>query len=178
MKQKYFLQSVKLFPHIIALFVSLLATETQAATFVVNSVGDAADFNTADNICETATAGECTLRAAIEQANATAGTDAIEFSIAPFDSVVKTIAPAIALPNITQAVTIDGYTQPLSMANTNPTTMGINAVLLIELNGAGAGADGLRLLNGGSTVRGGQHHRLAEKRCGRFGQHRRGHQFD
>src|SRR5207245_4477912 len=39
-------------------------------------------------------------------------------------------------PTITQTVTIDGYTQPGSSANTNSPTLGINAVILIELSGA------------------------------------------
>ena len=37
--------------------------------FTVNSLGDGDDANLSDGRCETATAGECTLRAAIEQIN-------------------------------------------------------------------------------------------------------------
>jgi hypothetical protein len=52
-----------------------------ATTFTVNEVGDAPDTNTADNVCDSvAAAGEqCTLRAAVVQANATAGDDTIRF---------------------------------------------------------------------------------------------------
>ena len=38
-------------------------------------------------------------------------------------------------------MTIDGYTQPGSSPNTNPPNMGINAVLLIELNGQFSGSN-------------------------------------
>src|SRR5688572_4032043 len=45
-----------------------------AANFVVNSTGNEADASTADGICQTASS-VCTLRAAIQQANASAGAD-------------------------------------------------------------------------------------------------------
>ncbi|MEW5989035.1 MAG: choice-of-anchor Q domain-containing protein, partial [Chloroflexota bacterium] len=47
-----------------------------SATFTVNSTIDAVDANPGDGICATA-AGECTLRAAVQEANALAGADAI-----------------------------------------------------------------------------------------------------
>ncbi len=43
-------------------------------TYQVNSTGDASDANTSDGVCQTSTPGECTLRAAVEQANVTGGT--------------------------------------------------------------------------------------------------------
>ncbi|HMS09377.1 MAG TPA: hypothetical protein PKE66_07830, partial [Pyrinomonadaceae bacterium] len=49
-------------------------------TFVVNSNGDGADAATGDGVCETAAGnGICTLRAAVGEANALAGDDAITF---------------------------------------------------------------------------------------------------
>jgi CSLREA domain-containing protein len=48
----------------------------QAATFTVNSTSDATDADLGDPACETA-AGVCTLRAAIQQANAQPGPDTI-----------------------------------------------------------------------------------------------------
>jgi CSLREA domain-containing protein len=115
-----------------------------AATFVVNSTADAGDANTADGVCQTATPGQCTLRAAIQQANASTGTNPIQFNIpggGPY-----TIQPASALPNITGAAIIDGWTQP-----------GWTSAPIIEVNGALAGfTSGLRLVTGsnGSTLRG------------------------
>ena len=68
---------------------------------------------------------------------------------------MHTINLSSALPTITGAVTIDGYTQAGSSVNT--LSVGDNAVLTIELNGTGAGSvDGLTLGAGsaGSTIRG------------------------
>ena len=47
-----------------------------ATTYHVNSLVDEADTNTADDVCSTAS-GACSLRAAIQQANASAGADVI-----------------------------------------------------------------------------------------------------
>ena len=78
--------------------------------------------------------------------------DMISFAIP--GSGLQTITPSSPLPTITDAVVIDGYTQPGASANT--LAVGDNAVLLIELNGTSASGSGLTLsgLNGGSTVRG------------------------
>lgn len=81
---------------------------------------------------------------------------------------VRTIRPSSALPAITRALAIDGFTQPGAAANTiasgpqGPTSHalvgGSNAVLLVELDGsaAGAGADGLAVEGDslGVTLRG------------------------
>ena len=116
------------------------AGTVQAATFTVNNTGDAADANTADNVCATAVA-VCTLRAAIQQANVTAGTDSIRFSVA------GTISPTSALPTVTQTVSIDATTAPGYVGT---------PVVVISGSSAGAGASGLTLGSGsgGSTVRG------------------------
>src|SRR5690349_2260660 len=47
-----------------------------AAPFVVNDQNDTPDLTPADSLCSTGT-GTCTLRAAIQQANANAGPDTI-----------------------------------------------------------------------------------------------------
>lgn len=77
--------------HLFAIFVLGLALVlTQGgnayaapnATFTVNQTADLVDANLADNRCDTnlSTAGDqCSLRAAIQQANATAGTDTLTF---------------------------------------------------------------------------------------------------
>ena len=54
-------------------------------------------------------------------------------------SGVQTIAPASALPTITDGVTIDGYSQPGASANTNAPDQGTNAVILIEIDGTNTG---------------------------------------
>ena len=105
-------------------------------TFTVNNTGDSADTNLSDGLCDSSSlAGiQCTLRAAIQEANDTPGADAIAFGI-PGD-FVRTIFPTSALPAITEAVTIDGYTQTGASANT--LEKGTNAVLKIQLDGSNA----------------------------------------
>jgi CSLREA domain-containing protein len=70
--------------------------------FIVNTTADSGDGN--------CTAHGCTLREAINEANDFSGKDAIHFNIPGVG--VKTISPASPLPEITDEVTIDGYTQP------------------------------------------------------------------
>lgn len=68
--------------------------------FTVDSHGDAPDA-TIDGVCATAT-GTCTLRAAIEEANASPGNDTIRFS------VTGTITLNGSLPSIIDSATIQG----------------------------------------------------------------------
>lgn len=133
-------------------------------TVTVNATGDTADANAGDGVCDTGglnATGQpaCTLRAALQEANASAGIDTIEFGIPAADAGhsggVWTIAPGSALPPITAPVTIDGYTQPGASANTR--AVGNDAVLAIEIDGhLTSGVPGLALNSGssGSTVRG------------------------
>src|SRR3990167_2403182 len=106
-----------------------------AVNFVVNS-----DNDVDDGICD---GTHCSLREAVKAANSTSGTDTITFNIpgAGFHS----IALSLALPTITDSVTIDATTQS-----------GFVNSPIIELNGsnAGSGSDGLNITPGGSTVRG------------------------
>ncbi len=105
-------------------------------------------------VTSTADSGAGTLRQAILDANANPGADSIAFAIV--GSGVQTIQPLSALPTVTDALTIDGYTQPGSSANTNDTSQGLNAVILIELDGtlAGAAAAGLTINASDTTIRG------------------------
>ena len=102
-------------------------------TFVVNS-----DADPGDGTCD----ATCTLRDAIDNANAAAGDDRIEFAIG---SGRQTISLASALPFVTDPVVIDATTQP-----------GYAGRPLIQLDGADAGAStpGFEISAGGSTVRG------------------------
>ncbi len=111
-----------------------------AATFTVNTTNDVDD-----GACN---AAHCSLREAINAANAAAGSDTIAFSIA--GAGVKTISPTSALPALTGPVIIDGLTQPGATCAAWPPT------LLIVLNGALAGPSipGLQVTTGASTVRG------------------------
>jgi len=116
--------------------------QTVTGVFQVNSTGDTEDFDTADGLCQD-DQGNCTLRAAIEQANALAGMDTIIFDIA--GAGPHTIQPNSALPIITDPVIIDGTTEP-DFAGTP----------IVELDGTSAGVNtrGLHLTTGNSTVKG------------------------
>src|SRR5918998_139165 len=130
-----------------------------ADPFIVNSTGDEGDV-APSGVCNTApfqqgTEPNCTLRAAIEEANATTASDTINFNFG--GSGVKTISPGSPLPTITQPVTIDGYSQPGASENTK--AVGNNAVLLIELDGSIASSPagsvhGLDLQTSNSTIKG------------------------
>ncbi|HYZ19482.1 MAG TPA: CSLREA domain-containing protein, partial [Gaiellaceae bacterium] len=105
-----------------------------AVGYTVNSSAD-----TNDGVCDVF---DCTLREAINAANATPGS-AITFQIGVGGSY--TISPREPLPFITAAVTIDATTQT-----------GYAGAPLIELNGSGAGTSthGLFVFNAAATIRG------------------------
>ncbi len=152
--------------------VLLGADPAHASTFTVTSTSDAADF-ALDGSCDVDprfTVAVCTLRAAIEEANnriANPGVDTINFNIPTTDpkcnatTHVCTISPSQALPTITQAVKIDGYTQrscssnPTPCSRPNTSTVGTNAVLLVQINGANAiFSQGLKIEAFNSVVKG------------------------
>ena len=81
----------------------VLASQAVAAGFTVNSTGDGSDEDTNDGICEvTNGTGDCTLRAAIQQANATSGPDVVTFSGS------TTTVLGSSLPSITEDLTVTG----------------------------------------------------------------------
>ena len=100
---------------VVALFslagAALAPSAAQAATYTVNSTALTADASI-NGICD-AGGSVCTLRAAIEESNAsTAVDDSIGFAAAPFNGVAAsgTIFPAAfgSIPTITDTVSIDG----------------------------------------------------------------------
>ena len=127
-----------------------------ATTFIVTNTADPGN-----GICD---ASGCTLREAIDAANDTPGKDTINFNIG--GGGVMTIKPKTELPEIEDAVTIDGYTQ--TGASKNALTQGTNAVLKVELNGEDTepetSAHGLHIMASNSVVRG-----LAINRFGGIG---------
>jgi hypothetical protein len=94
-------------------------------------------------VTNTNDSGVGSLRWAIENANSTAGSDTVTFNIP--GAGVQTIRPLSPLPEITDAIIIDGTTQP-----------GYSGSPLIELDGsqAGTSAVGLVISAGNSTVKG------------------------
>ena len=154
--------------------VALLAPDlaqarTTGTTFTVNSTAQDPDSDTwTNNVCDTdpSTEGEqCTLRAAIEQADETAAADTINFNIPTTDpgynpaTGVFTIAfvPRFGPDGISayEPVTIDGYSQPGAKENT--LAVGNDAVLKIELvydSDDAANQAPLSIQGDGSVVRG------------------------
>jgi len=109
-----------------------------AATFIVNSAGDDGDGDLSDGICDTGEnglTGICTLRAAIEQANASPGADEISFGGRSLH-----IRPETGLPDIEETLTIDA-----TASNHH-----------VELDGsrAGAGVNGFSITAPNCVVRG------------------------
>lgn len=101
-----------------AVTVISAALRVPAATFTVTTAADP---------------GPGSLREAILSANANAGHDFIHFNIAPA-STVHVIAVLSQLPVLTDAVTIDGLTQPGSLPNS--LAEGFNATNLVTISGA------------------------------------------
>lgn len=134
-----------------ALVIACLAASAQATTIVVDDAGD------------TPTVGKCTLREAISAATNNAAVngclagqagpivDLIHFAIP--GSGLHTITLTDTLPDITDIVTIDGYSQSGSSANTK--AVGENAKLMIEVSGAGLAVNVMFPIDAsGTTVKG------------------------
>ncbi len=125
-----------------------------AFVFTVTDNGDTPDATPGNGICADS-AGRCTLRAAMAEANWHAGDDRIEFAIPGTAPIL--IQAASQLPNISQrtgTLTIDAYTQPGARVNTSTTSS--NAIPGIELRGPGAStkALGFYITSGNNEIRG------------------------
>ena len=140
----------------IAAATSSLSTTVRPRGVVVTTAADVVDGNTSSLAALAANRGadgEVSLREAITAANNSPDRNDITFGIA--GAGVETIALGAALPAITDPVTIDGFTQPGSSRNTSPS--GDDAVVLIEIDGSGAGSSSGLVLgagSGGSTISG------------------------
>lgn len=130
----------------------------EAATFVVNATGDAVDATPGDGLCDTGGtnsqgAAECTLRAAIQEADAVVVVDSINFNIPNTEPgysaapLSYTIQPGTPLPAVSDQVVVDGSTQP-----DFPGT----PIIVLDGTAAGITAHGLVIgaTAGGSTIRG------------------------
>src|SRR5438067_558876 len=163
-------------------FCTAIAVQTQGQVafpeiFVVNSTGDGDDAFPGDGNCETQVGnGVCTLRAAIEEANAHAGGDGISFSIPTTDPGYSNGVCAVrltkALPNVSDSVNITGpgvdklIVQRSTVSGTplfrifNVTTVGtVNFSGITMTNGSATNENtgqlnsggGIRNLNGGTV---------------------------
>lgn len=134
------------------LLVALLCApgvSLEAATLVVNDVFDgtgANDISPGDGVCSDSIT-QCTLRAAIEEANALAGLDTIEFAV---DGMINVSSDVGALPQITGQLNIDATTAPgypgssINLQDAPPSVYLSGA----DLGGSGGSSSGLRFSAG------------------------------
>ena len=118
----------------LAILQSIQQTGASALTFEQTSP------QSTFTVTNTNDAGAGSLRQAIQDANASPGADMIAFNLTGGPT---TITPATPLPEITDAVTIDGSTQP-----------GFAGAPIIEINGERVNGEGLLITAGNSVVRG------------------------
>jgi hypothetical protein len=117
----------------------ILGASAPAATITVTGTGDTIAVDGVVTLREaiTSTNNNASVNTDVSNQNPGAyGADTINFNIS--GTGVHTISPTAALPVITGQVTINGYSQGGTHANTLPD--GDNAVLGIVLSGANAGA--------------------------------------
>jgi hypothetical protein len=134
------------------------SSEVDAATYVVDSALD--NVTTLYTQC-TAAPNNCSLRGAVQRANANPGPDVIEFAVPVVDDPNCDSATGgcrFSLPQgalmVTDVLTIDGYTQSGATPNTILASAGaINSVLKIEIN-SGNIANGAINTDKTLTVRG------------------------
>ncbi|MEJ8569823.1 right-handed parallel beta-helix repeat-containing protein [Elongatibacter sediminis] len=130
----------------------ILTNSALAETFVVDSLNDFSDDNIGDGKCETLFGNPvdgfyflCSLRGAIEESNALAGKDTIQFSVA------GTISPSSnPLPLIAESVVIDGSSAPGAPARDREldSTAPISPPPAVFIDGAGLGGSSQGLILG------------------------------
>lgn len=123
-----------------------------AATFTVNSTGDAGDANTADGVCATA-ATVCTLRAAVQQANAAAASDTITFAIPASDAGCAGGVCTITLTNgeLSHFSSSGGLTITNATGANNLLISGNNASRIFLVSSTNLTLDGVTIINGNGT---------------------------
>ncbi len=131
-----------------------LATQSaaHAATFVVNSTADAVDATPGNGTCATA-GGACTLRAAVQEANALAGADDITLPAGTFRLTLVGAGEALAATgdlNVTQPLTVTGAGRDVTIVD------GVGSDRVFEVSGAAAMTlSGLTIRNGRTMNPGG-----------------------
>ncbi len=129
--------------HFFWMTLALLSQGVAAADLLVDTTSD--DGSAAFAVCDSDPGnGNCSLRGAINAANASSAADTIQFAIPVTDAGYQAatqhwrFSPTSEYPTIQGDLTIDGYSQPGALENTNaPDQGGSNAVLKIELRGPG-----------------------------------------
>jgi CSLREA domain-containing protein len=138
-----------------ALAVALLlgfAATAPAAVFKVDSLGDAGDANVGNGICDTA-GGDCTLRAAIEEANDTAAHDTIKIGpkgaiTADTDLIINSSMDIVGRGASKTTVQGDGSHRVFTVENAGDVTI---AKLTISDGVVRSGGDGGGIFEGPET---------------------------
>jgi CSLREA domain-containing protein len=121
----------------LAFLLTTAVTSAPAATFTVDTTTDAVDAVAGDGVCATA-GGACSLRAAVQEANALAGADTIDL---PAGTYVLTLgggaedAAASGDLDVTEPLTIDGAGAGVSIIDGNDASRVIEASAPITLSG-------------------------------------------
>ncbi len=123
--------------------LALLSEGAGAADLIVDTTSD--DGSAAFAVCDSdPDNSNCSLRGAINAANASSTDNTILFAIPVTDAGYQAatqhwrFSPLSAYPAIQGDLVIDGYSQPGAVANTHsPDQGGTNAVLKVELRGPG-----------------------------------------
>ncbi|MEP6570541.1 MAG: choice-of-anchor Q domain-containing protein [Acidobacteriota bacterium] len=145
-------------------FVFLLVGAARAANFTVNNNADTSDVAAGNGICADA-AGNCTLRAAVQEANALSGNDSINFAASLINATI-TLTTGVEIPisgltgtlEITghgaNKLTIDGGAGSNRIFSTNnAATVTISRVTLQGGGSAGGvGPDGGAIFASGGTL--------------------------
>jgi parallel beta-helix repeat protein len=142
------LSSLVLAGLIVAILFFTVATAADE-TFWVDSSSDAGDVIPGDCVCATA-GSSCTLRAAIQEANACAGGQTIRFN----NGITMTISPATALPAIADDyTTIDGSDQWYDWSGAQAPGVVIDGASIIAnglaINASHCAVYGLEIINFG-----------------------------
>lgn len=130
------------------LFVLCVSTlTTQAATFTVNNNGDSNDASSGDGVCADS-AGNCTFRAAAQEANALAGDDTINFSFGAPTTISLTLGEVLLTSNL--VVNGGSNAADLTLSGNNN-----GRVLNVPRSGISITIRGLTIANGSANGNGG-----------------------
>ena len=120
---------------------AVLVNTAVAATFTVNQTADTQDVSPGDGLCADAS-GDCTVRAALEEANGLAGTDDIDipagvYTLSPYISADFEITESVNVTGAGQGVTVIESTGYWTLLNVTATATGVTLTSL-SLDGTGS----------------------------------------
>ncbi|HEY0520772.1 MAG TPA: CSLREA domain-containing protein [Ilumatobacteraceae bacterium] len=132
------------------------AVAAAGVQFVVNTTSDASDSAIGNGVCATS-AGTCSLRAALQEANRITGPNSIAFNIPGAGVHTIQLASQLNISDSSGGVTIDGYTQ--TGATPNTAAHASNAHIMIEVRGNGTSTalgtfDAMRIVSPNNVIRG------------------------